>query len=222
MIKIWGRPTSICTQRVLWALTEAELEYEFILASATMGHAGHVSTGVEPYGVVNTPAYRAMNPNGTIPTIDDGGFILWESNAILTYLALTHGQSKLGGADATTLARACQWMAWTNEHLEPPLHVLVMELSRLRPELRSPHAVGEAVDAIKPWLLILDHHLERNAFVTGQKFSIGDIPPAAAAYRFQLADKPGPPTPNVKRWLQSLAMRDGFIRHVAPPGLHFQ
>ena len=73
---------------MLWALAEIELEFEFILASATMGPSGHVSKGNKPFGVVDTPEYRAKNPNGRVPTIDDDGFVLWESNSIVRYLAM--------------------------------------------------------------------------------------------------------------------------------------
>jgi hypothetical protein len=112
MIKVWGRPTSIHTQRVLWALADADVPHELILASATMGPNGHVSKGAAPFGIVNTPSYRAMNPNGTVPTIDDDGFILWESNAILTWVALKYAPQVLfGGGDAQHLARAVQWMS---------------------------------------------------------------------------------------------------------------
>ena len=71
MLKIWGRPNSIHTQRVLWTCVEANVTYELIPASATMGPDGHISGGGAPYGVVDTPQYLAMNPNGTVPTIDD-------------------------------------------------------------------------------------------------------------------------------------------------------
>ena len=104
MIKAWGRPASIHTQRVLWALTDADLPYELPLASATMGPDGQVLNGGAPFGVVDTPAYRAINPNGTVPTIDDDGFIFWESNAILMWLALKHAPQALSG-DAGHLAR---------------------------------------------------------------------------------------------------------------------
>src|SRR5262249_60373302 len=85
-IKVWGRPTSINTQRVRWALADSDIPHELILASATMGPNGHVSKGGAAFGIVNTAAYRAMNPNGTVPTIDDDGFILWETNAVLRWL----------------------------------------------------------------------------------------------------------------------------------------
>jgi len=84
MIKVWGRPTSICTQRVLWCLEESNLPYGLKLTSGTMGPQGHVSTGSKAFGGCDTMEYLRMNPNGKIPTIDDGGFTLWESNAILT------------------------------------------------------------------------------------------------------------------------------------------
>src|SRR6476646_4001522 len=125
MIKIWGRPTSIHTQRVLWALADVDLPYELTLASATMGPQGHVSKGGTPFGVVNTPAYLAMNPNGTVPTIDDNGLILWESNAILMWLALRHAPDLLSG-DAQQQARAVQWMTWINGPVEPLLHTLCL------------------------------------------------------------------------------------------------
>ena len=74
MLKIWGRPTSACTQKALWGLEETVIDYELTLASGTMGPDGHVSKGGAAFGIVDTPEYRAINPNGTVPTIDDEGF----------------------------------------------------------------------------------------------------------------------------------------------------
>ena len=232
MIRIWGRPTSICTQRVLWACVEAGVGFELALASGTMGAdghvstgaepygAGHVSTGAEPYGGVDAPWYRSMNPNGTVPVIEDRGFVLWESNAIVTWLGLGHGRGTLADGSPEALGRAVQWMSWTNEHLEPHLHTLVMELSRLREDLRSPAAAEAAVRGIAPALEILDSHLADNAYVTGERFSMGDIPPGAAVRRWQVFAQDGPDTPHVDAWLARLAEREGFRRHVAPAELH--
>lgn len=109
MLKIWGRPTSTNTQRVLWTLVEAEVSYELTLASATTGAAGYVWRGHAPFGVIDTEAYRAMNPNRTIPTIDDDGFVLWESNAIVAWIARRATVSQLELMEAH-LARS-SWFA---------------------------------------------------------------------------------------------------------------
>ncbi|MGI9384128.1 MAG: glutathione S-transferase family protein, partial [Methyloligellaceae bacterium] len=140
-LKLWGRPTSARTQKVLLALAELGIEYELILASATMGPGGHVSQGNAPYGVVDTDAYRAMNPNGTVPTIDDDGFVLWESNAIVQYLGMTYDPARFYGNDTRTFASASRWMAWENNQLIPPMHDLVMHLVRL------PESERDAVNA---------------------------------------------------------------------------
>ena len=134
-----------------------------------------------------------MNPNGTAYVIDDGGFVLWESNAIVTWLGLRHGRGMLVDGSPETLGRAVQWMSWTNEHLEPHLHTLVMELRRQREDLRSPGAVTASAGGIAPALRILDAHLADNAYVTGERFSMGDIPPGAAVRRWQVFAQAGPP-----------------------------
>ena len=85
-LKLWGRPSSARTQKVMLALAELGIEYEYVLASATMGPNGSVAKGGTPFGIVNTFEYRQMNPNGTVPTINDNGYVLWESNAIIQYL----------------------------------------------------------------------------------------------------------------------------------------
>ncbi len=220
MIRIWGRPNSICTQRALWALEEVGAEYELILASATMGPGGHVSTGVAPFGIVDDAAYRAMNPNGTIPTIDDDGTVLWESNAILCYLAMTRAPEALYGGDPATLARAQAWMAWSNEHLEPPLHTLVMELVRLAPAERSADELAAGRAAILPWLGILERHLGVNDHVAGEAFSLGDITTGASVYRWLVFDLDPPAMPSIAAWQARLAEREGFRRHVRPHENH--
>ncbi|MGI9336797.1 MAG: glutathione S-transferase family protein [Gammaproteobacteria bacterium] len=220
MIEVWGRPNSICTQRVLWACVETGVDFELNLASATMGPGGHVSTGEASYGGVDTPAYLAMNPNGAIPTIKDGDFVLWESNAIVAYIAAKFGAERLYGDNLETFARASQWMSWTNEHLEPPLHVLVMELYRLPAAKRSSGAVDAAARDIAPWIEVLDRHLSTQPYVAGEAFTMGDIPAGAAAYRWTLFTADRPATPHVNTWLERLAVRDGFKRHVEAPALH--
>ncbi len=219
-LRIWGRPNSIHTQRVLWACAEAGLPFELILASATMGPDGHVSGGGEAYGVVDTPEYRKMNPNGTVPTIDDEGFVLWESNVIVRYLAQKYAPKKLYGDSLETLGLASQWMEWTGARLEPVLHILVMELVRLAADQRSEKNVAVACDTILPWLQLLDRHLADRPYVAGAGFTIGDIPPGAAVYRWYCFGQPCPALPQLAAWLKRLGEREAFRRHIAPKENH--
>ena len=220
MIRIWGRPNSICTKRVLWAFVEVGVEFELTLASGTMGPDGHISRGAEPWGKVHEPWFRAMNPNGTIPVIDDGGFVLWESIAIIAWLANRYGDGILHDGRPETIARAVQWMSWTNEHLEPPLNTQILELHRLPEDQRTPGAVDEAGEEIARAVEGLDAQLARTAYVAGDRFSMGDIPTGAAVYRWRVFGQWGRPMPHVDAWLARLGEREGFRRHVAPPELH--
>src|SRR6266513_5975577 len=82
MLSIWGRNNSVNVQKVLWCCEEMALAYE------------RTDAGLA-FGVVNTPQYRKLNPNGLVPTIEDDGFVLWESNAIVRYLAARHSAGNL-------------------------------------------------------------------------------------------------------------------------------
>lgn len=219
MLKIWGRPNSTHTQRALWCLAEAGVEYELTLASGTMGAGGHVSGGGAAYGVVDTPAYRAMNPNGTIPTIDDDGYVLWESNSICRYLAQVYAP-QLFGDDLRCLGRASQWMDWTNTQMEPHLHILVMQLVRLQKADREPAVVEDTRLLILPKLKILDAWLEDRSYMAGEAFTIGDIAPACAVYRWTLFALEAPDMPNLDRWMSRIMERDAFQRLIVPRENH--
>lgn len=218
MIRIWGRPTSTCSERVLWALEEAGCPYELVLASNFMGPAGPVAQGNAPFGIVDTPEYLALNPNGTIPTIDDDGTIIWDSNAILVHIASKPGP--LNATSRATLVRAIQWMGWANEFLEPPLHTLVMHVSRLRPDARDARKVEEARRSLVKPLGILDRHLGSQDFVCGPAFSIGDIPSGIDFHRLTVLGLEMPSFPRIAGWYERLKQRPAFQRHVAPAEFH--
>lgn len=220
MLRIWGRPTSICTQRVLWACAELNLEYDLTLASATMGEQGHISSGHTPYGIVDTTNYKEMNPNSTVPVIKDGDYTLWESNSIVAYLALRYGPAELYRDDIQVFAQASQWMAWTNEHLDSGLHTLVMEKVRLAAELRSPEAIKPAQEKIIRELEVLEQHLQNRPFVCGSQFTMGDISLGAAVYRGHLLGARSPSMSHVEAWQARLRERPAFLEHIAPQKNH--
>ena len=120
MLKIWGRVTSLNAQKVLWCCDEIGLAYERIDAGLA-------------YGVVDTPAYRKLNPNGLVPTIDEDGFVLWESQAIIRYLAGRYALGSLCPADPRTRAIADQWMDWNHTAFWPLMRPAFTGLVRTRP-----------------------------------------------------------------------------------------
>src|SRR5262245_63543638 len=104
MLKVWGRVNSINVQKVLWALDELQVAYE------------RVDAGMA-FGVVNEAFYKKMNPNARVPTIDDDGFVLWESNVIVRYLAAKHGANGLSPGDLKVRADSERWMDWASIHV---------------------------------------------------------------------------------------------------------
>lgn len=220
MLKIWGRPTSACTQKALWGLAEVGIDYELTLASATMGPDGHVSKGGTAFGIVDTPAYRAMNPNGTVPTIDDDGFTLWESNVIIRYLAMKYAPETMYGGDLRIFARASQWMDWEQSQFLPEQHILVMNLVRLPPDERDPAAVEAArLSLLKP-LAILDDRFAQSEYIAADAFTMGDIPIGMRVHRWFLFGLDSPPMPNLERWYKAIRERPAFRKHIADPALH--
>lgn len=217
--KLWGRPTSARTQKVLLALAELEIKPEFILSSATMGASGSITQGNEPYGVVNTPEYRAMNPNGTIPTIDDDGFILWESNAIVQYLGMTYGAKSFYGDDIQTFVSASRWMLWENNELIPPMHEIVKQLIRLPPEQRNDSKVEASREKLVKAFTIMEIQLGRTEYIAADTWTMGDIPMAIRLHRWHLLDIEDLGLKNITRYYQALKTRPAF-QAIADPRMH--
>ena len=163
MLKIWGRLTSVNVQKVVWCADELGLEYERIEAGGQ-------------YGVVNSPEYRAMNPNGLVPVIDDGGFVLWESNAIVRYLATNYGADSLWPSDIRVRADADRWMDWQAVSLNPGIGPAFIQLIRTAPEKRDAGVIESARFETEKKLVVLDAHLATREYVAGSRFTMGDIP----------------------------------------------
>ncbi|MDH3701529.1 MAG: glutathione S-transferase family protein [Alphaproteobacteria bacterium] len=220
MLKLWGRPTSARTLKVLWALAEIGIEFDFILASATMGPDGSVDKGNQPYGVVDTAEYRAINPNGTVPTIDDAGFTLWESNSIVRYLAMKYAPDMMYDDDIETFALASRWMDWENNELLHGQHALVMQLIRLPENQRDPSEVEAARQDLIPKFQMIDDQLGRTRFIAGERFTMGDIPIGLRTHRWHLFDIERPPMANLARWYDEIRTHRGFKAWIEDPANH--
>lgn len=201
MLKIWGRNTSANVQKVAWTVGELGLEHErFDIGGA--------------FGKNREPAYLAMNPNGLVPTLQDGDFILWESNAVVRYLAREYGAGTLEPADPKARARAGQWMDWQLSVVGPAIFAAFWGLIRTPEDKRDLAAIAASQARTTEAMKILDGQLGRAAFVAGDRFSMGDIPVGVMAYRFRQLCPERPDMPNLERWYAQLQTRAAFKAHV--------
>ena len=137
MLKIWGRANSINVQKVVWCARELGLAFERVDAGGS-------------FGIVDTPAYRALNPNGKVPTIEDGELVLWESNAIVRYLAARHGPGTLWPEPLAARADADRWMDWALVELIPAMRDAFVHLIRTPADRRDPKAIAASAKATEP------------------------------------------------------------------------
>lgn len=204
MLKIWGRTNSINVQKVLWCCAELDLKYDRVNAGGK-------------FGVNNTPEYLAMNPNGLVPTIEDDGFILWESHAIVRYLSRKHGKGTLWPDDDKAAADADRWMEWYSTTLWNNLRPMFWNLVRVEPDKRDMKAVEEARGKMAENLKMVELNLADRAYVAGNALTMGDIPMGVAVHRWFLLPIERPAYPRLAAYYERLKQRPGFAAHCAAP-----
>jgi glutathione S-transferase len=209
-IKVWGRLTSGRTLKVLWALAELGLDYELIPASATMGPDGSVAKGNIAYGVVDTPMYLAMNPNATVPTIDDGGFILWESNSIVRYLGMKYNPQRFYANDIYVFASASRWLDFENNNLIPPQHEIELQLHRLPENQHDPAKLEAACKTLARELAKIESQLTKTKYIAADWWTMGDIGIGLRVHRWYLFDIARPTMPNIARYYERIKTRPAF------------
>lgn len=193
-LRIWGRMSSINVQKVVWTARELGLAFERIDAGGA-------------FGGNRTPEYLRMNPNGKIPVIDDDGFVLWESNAIVRYLAARHGAGTLWPNEPRQRADADRWMDWQATELTPAMRNAFMQLVRTAPESRSQPLIDESNAATEPLLAILDGHLAGRHYLCAQQFTVADIAVGASVHRWFGLPQRHLDRPNVRGWYRRLMTR---------------
>jgi len=204
MLLLWGNADSVNVQKIMWCCEELGLAYRRVDAG-------------RHFGVVNTPEFRRLNPNGLVPTIDDDGFVLWESNAILRYLAAKHAAGTLWPTAVRERALADRWMDWANSTLWPTMVPLFRAFMRTPEAQRNAAAIeGDRLETVEV-LRILDAQLAATEFVGGDTFTMGDIAVGCAAWRWMALPIERPALPNLQRWFDSLATRPAYRRVVMLP-----
>jgi glutathione S-transferase len=168
-LRVLGRVTSINVRKVLWAADELGVAWEL------------ESWGV-PLRDPKVPEFLALNPNAQVPVIVDGGLVLWESNAILRYLAEKHGG--LLPADLAGRALVDQWLYWQLGELNPAWGYAVYALMRRNPAYSDKDRIAESVGRWTRMMRILDGRLQQHRFVAGDSFTIADIAIALSTHRW--------------------------------------
>ena len=205
-IIIWGRANSVNVQKVLWCLHELDLAYERIDAGMA-------------YGKNREAEYLAMNPNGRVPTLVDGDFVLWESNSIMRYFVLAYRpQSSLYPQAPRVRASVDRWLDWTLSTLQPVDRPVFWALVRTPVEERDRGAIQKNADAEAAQWHVVDSYLATRRFISGDEFTLADITLGAYARRwFGVEGITKPTFSHIERWFAELSTRPGFLRYIAPP-----
>lgn len=205
MLRIWGRRSSFNVQKVLWLADELGLAYE------------HVPVGGD-LGGVDTPEFRALNPHGRVPVLQDGGVTVWESHAILRYLAARFGPGTFWADDPAVRARADGWMDWAQTALQPAfLGGVFWGYYRTPEEQRNWPAIRAALAECAAQFRLLDAALAAGPFLAGDDLTLADIPAGTTLYRYFELDIARPPLPNVEAWYARLRLRPAYRDHVMAP-----
>ena len=205
MRKVLGRANSSNVMKVVWLLEELGLPYDRIDLGG-------------PFGGTDTPEYRAMNPNGVVPTLVEDDFVLWESNAVIRYLCAANAPGDaMWPDDPRARGSIDRWMDWQQTTLNRPQSTVFQGLVRMAPERRDHAAIAAAVqEAGRHWGL-LDRMLARNDYVAGPAFTLADIALGVHVHRWLAFDIARPDQPHLRRWYDRLLARPAYARHVALP-----
>lgn len=198
MLKLLGRTTSGNVQKALWLLDELGLPYE------------HENIG-GPYGKNNEPAYLRLNPNGVVPTLIDGDFVLWESNAVLRYLCDAHGGEAFYPRDLRARARVEQWLDWQTSTLAAAMIPLFQAVIFQK---RAPSDVPDAVAASEAKFAILNAALGETPYAAGNDLSIADMALGSYIYRWFHFAVGTAPLPHLRALYERLAQRPAYRKNV--------
>jgi glutathione S-transferase len=205
MRTLWGRSNSSNVMKVIWLLEELGLPYERIDVGG-------------PFGRTRTPEYLAMNPNSTVPTLQEDDFTLWESNVILRYLCGTNAPGHaMWPDDVRAQANIARWMDWQQTTLNAPMTVVFQGMVRTPPEQRNMGAIEAALATVGGHWATLDRQLANHDYVAGPEFTLADIPLGVHVHRWFSFTMLRPETPRLSAWYHRLLDRPAYRTHCAMP-----
>ena len=216
-LRIWGRMSSINVKKVVWTAQELGLEFQRTEAGGA-------------FGVVKTPAYLRLNPNATVPVIEDEDFVLWESSTIVRYLCATYSSPALVAARNALAAGSApagmppspgelypldlrerfdaeRWMDWQQTTLNPASRNGFWQLIRTPPEQRMPQLLADSNAAVEHLMAILDAHLAQRSYMVGERFTMADIALACEYHRWSHLPQARQSRPHIERWYAAISSR---------------
>jgi glutathione S-transferase len=203
VLTVWGRKTSSNVQALMWCIGELELPFR----RHDIGHK---------YGGQDTPEFLAMNPNGTVPVLqDEDGEPLWETGAILRYLCNRYGGAPFWPQDLKNRTGVDKWAEWSKINIALNFTAPIFwRVVRTAPQDRDEAAIGEAIGVLCKKLDIAEHQVSRHAFLAGDEFTLADIRFGHVLYRYFDIAIERPDHPALRRYYDRLSARPAFRQHV--------
>lgn len=203
-ITLWGRRSSSNVQKVAWTLAELELAHE------------HIPLGGS-FGGNSAPEYLAMNPNGKVPTLRDGGLVVWESHAIVRYLSATYASGLLWPTEPVERAVVDQWTDWTATAYQPAWTGLFWALVRTPAGQQDPAAIARFHAETVRLQTMMDRRLSEVPYLGGEQLTYADIAAGVSLYRWFTMPIERPSLPALEAWYERLASRRAYQANVALP-----
>ena len=204
MLKIWGRTTSSNVQKVLWCCAELDIPYE------------RVDWG-GPFGGNRDPKYLRMNPNGRVPTVEDGDLVIWESNTICRYLCTTRGGERLYPSDPRARTYVERWMDWQLATPGGAMGTLLQQLYRTKPEERDQKVIEAArQQALAAWT-IAEGALADRPYLAGSELTLAEVTLGTLVYRWHAFPIERPELKNLRAWYERMRERPAFQKHIEIP-----
>jgi glutathione S-transferase len=203
MLTVWGRKTSSNVQALMWSIGELGLAYE----RHDVGHT---------YGGLDTPEFRYLNPNSTIPVLRDGdGPPLWETGAILRYLCSRYGADPFWPTALATQTQVDMWAEWAKINVTQGFTAPIFwRVVRTAPAAIDWPAVHNATAALAKHFDIAEARLARTSFLCGDHLTMADIQFGHVLYRYYDIPFERPDHPALKAYYERLSVRPAYREHV--------
>lgn len=201
MITIWGRPNSHNVKKVLWFAEELGLDFVRHDVGGAFGYPDD---------------YTQKNPNRLVPTLEDGELVLWESNAILRYLAAQYGGEAFWPSAPAQRSVGDKWMDWQFTVADAQLGAF-LGMVRTAPEACDQENITQSLSRAALLWQMADDALKNAPWLSGDRFGIGDVPVGVYVHSFMNIGGDTTNMPHLQNWYKRLQQRPGYARHVMIP-----